>query len=85
MPPTGQLAPKLFNQPGLADAGFASDLDELTLARKSAFRTTSQDTELALAADERGEKLDLSPASSAAYPQYAVEIHGRTGALNGWR
>src|SRR5277367_99794 len=81
MSPLGQLAAKLFNQPGFADAGLTDNQDELPGASKSAFRAASQDCEVLFAADERGEKLGLSPAPSAAYPQDAKEIHWRKGAL----
>ena len=77
----GQLAAKLFNQSGLADAGLADDQDELPVARKGAFRAASQDAEVLLTADKRREKLGLSPAPSAAYPQDAIEIHWRRSAL----
>src|SRR6202453_1561037 len=79
--PLGQLAAKLFNQPGFADAGLTDNQDELSGASKSAFRAASQDCEVLFPADERGEKLWLSPAPSAAYPQDAIEIHWRKGAL----
>ena len=46
VPLVGQLAAKLFKQPGLADPGFADDQDELPVARKSAFRATSQSSEV---------------------------------------
>ena len=54
--PLGQLAAKLFNQPGFADAGLTDNQDELSGAGKSGFRTASQDCEVLFAADERGEK-----------------------------
>ena len=79
--PLGQLAAKLFNQSGLADARLADDQDELTIARKNAFRAASQDCEVLFAADERGEKPGASSAPSAAYPQDAIEIHWRKGSL----
>ena len=63
VPPLGQLAAKLFDQPGLADARLADDQDELAVARKSAFRAASQDAQVLLAADKRREKLgDVSGA-----------------------
>jgi hypothetical protein len=77
----GQLAAKLFNQSGLADARLADDQDELPVARKGAFRAASQHPEVLLAADKWREKLGLSPAPSAAYPQDAIEIHWRKSAL----
>jgi hypothetical protein len=79
--PLGQLAAKLFNQSGLADARLADDQDELTGASKSAFAAASQDCEVFFAADERGEKPGASSAPSTAYPQDAIEIHWRKGSL----
>ena len=79
--PVGQLAPKLFNQPGFADAGLTDNQDELSGASKSVFRAASQDCEILFAADERGEKPGASSTPSAAYPQDAIEIHWRKGAL----
>ena len=79
--PLGQLAAKLFNQPGFADAGLTDNQDELSGASKSAFRAASQDCEVLFAADERGEKPGASSAPSAAYPQDAIESHWRRSAL----
>src|ERR1700722_13737784 len=79
--PLGQLAAKLFNQSGFADAGLTDNQDELSGASKSAFRAASQDCEVLFAADERGEKTGASSAPSAAYPQDAIEIHWLKGAL----
>src|SRR3984957_17670072 len=79
--PLGQLAAKLFNQPGFADAGLTDNQDELSGASKSAFRAASQDCEVLFPADERGEKPGASSAPPAAYPQDAIEIHWRKGAL----
>src|SRR3984885_4789940 len=81
MPPLGQLGAKLFNEPGFADAGLTDNQDELSGASRSAFRAASQDCEVLFAADERGEKPGASSAPSAAYPQDAIEIHRRKGAL----
>ena len=75
--PLGQLAAKLFNQPGFADAGLTDNQDELSVARKSAFRAASQDCEVLFAADERGEKPGASSAPSAAYPQDAIKRYWR--------
>src|ERR1700722_1952892 len=79
--PVGQLAPKLFNQPGFADAGLTDNQDELSGASKSASGTARQDCEVLFAADERGEKPGASSAPPAAYPQDAIEIHWRKDAL----
>src|ERR1700729_2707436 len=79
--PLGQLAAKLFNQPGFADAGLTNNQDELSCASKSAFRAASQDCEVLFAADERGEKPGASSTPSAAYPQDAIKIRWRKGAL----
>src|ERR1700727_2903904 len=79
--PLGQLAAKLFNQPGFADARLTDNQDELSGASKSAFRAASQDCEVLFATDERGEKPGASSAPSAAYPQDAKEIHWRKSAL----
>ena len=79
--PLGQLAAKLFNQSGFADAGLTDNQDELSGASKSVFRAASQDCEILFAADERGEKPGASSAPSAACPQDAIEIHWRKGAL----
>ncbi len=38
---SGQLAAKLFNQSGFADAGLTDNQDELSGASKSAFRAAS--------------------------------------------
>jgi hypothetical protein len=53
--PLAYPAPKLLNQPGLADAGLADDQDELPFALKSTFRAASQDSEILLTADKRRE------------------------------
>ena len=79
--PLGQLAAKLFNQSGFTDAGLTDNKDELSGASKSGFRAASQDCEVLFAADERGEKPASSSTPSAAYPQDAIEIHWRKGAL----
>ena len=81
MSPVGQLPAKLFNQPGLTDAGLANNLDELALARESAFRAASKDAKVPFTANKRGKKLGLSSAPSAADAQDAIEIHRRRGAL----
>src|ERR1700742_780754 len=81
MSPLGQLAAKLFNQPGFADAGLTDDQNELSGASKSVFRAATQDCKALFAAAKRGEKLRWSPVPSAAYPQDAKEIHWRKGAL----
>src|ERR1700722_15297062 len=81
MPPLGQLAAKLFNQPGFADAGLADNQGELSGASKRPFRAASQDCEVLFAANERGEKPGASSAPSAAYPQDAIEIHWLKGPL----
>ena len=52
----GQLAAKLFDQPGLADAGLAGDQDKLPLARESALRAARKDGEVVFATDKRGEE-----------------------------
>src|ERR1700735_5159315 len=79
--PLGQLAAKLFNQSGFADAGLADNQDELSGASKGALRAASQDCEILFAADERGEKPSASSPPSAAYPQDAIERDWRRSAL----
>src|SRR3984885_7640653 len=79
--PLGQLAAKLFNQSGFADAGLADNQDELSGASKGALRAASQDCEILFAADERGEKPSASSPPSAAYPQDAIERDWHRSAL----
>ena len=78
--PLGQLAAKLFNQSGFADAGLTDNQDELSGAGKSVFRAASQDREILFAADERGEKPGASSPPSAAYPQDAIKRDWRRSA-----
>ena len=52
----GQLAAKLFDQPGLADAGLADNQDKLPVARESALRAARKDGEVVFATDKRGEE-----------------------------
>ena len=79
--PLGQLAAKLFNQPGFADAGLADNQDELSGASESAFRAASQDCEVFFAADETGEKPSASSAPSAAYPHDAIKRYWHRSSL----
>ena len=48
-----ELRAKLFDQPGLADAGLADDQDELPFARAGAFPAAGEDADVLFAADER--------------------------------
>ena len=50
---SAELCAKLLDQARLADAGFADDLDELTLAFERARPTARQQRKLVLAADQR--------------------------------
>ena len=79
--PLGQLAAKLFNQPGFADAGLTDNQDELSGAGKSAFQATEPGLRGLLHDRRKRQKPGASSAPSAAYPQNAIEIHWRKGAL----
>ena len=70
--PLAYPAPKLLNQPGLADAGLADDQDELPFAGESVLRAASQDAEVLLTADKRRGNPRSFSAPSAAYPYDAI-------------
>ena len=72
---------KLFDQPGLADAGLAADQDELSFARTSALPAPGENSEVLLAADKGRGNPGALPAASAAYAQDAIERHWRRYAL----
>src|SRR5271166_5559540 len=76
-----ELRSKLFDQPGLADAGLADNQHELPFARASAFPAAGQDDDVLFAADERRQKPGALPAASAAYAQYPIERHWRRDPL----
>ena len=76
-----ELRSKLFDQPGLADAGLADNQHELPFARAGTFPAAGQDADVLFAADERREKPGALPAASAAYAQYPIERHWRRDAL----
>ena len=68
-----ELRSKLFDQPGLADAGLADNQHELPFARAGAFPAAGQDADVLFAADERREKPGALSAASATHAQYPIE------------
>src|SRR5271166_1091564 len=76
-----ELRPKLFDQPGLADAGLADNQHELSFAPAGAFPAADEDANVLFAADERCEKPGAIPAASTAYAQYPIERHWRRDAF----
>ena len=76
-----ELASKLFDKPGLADAGLPDNQDKLPFTRAGAFPTAGQDTDVLFAADERRRKPGALPPTPAAYAQNPIERHRRRDAL----
>ena len=67
-----ELQAKLLDEPRLADAGFADDLDELPLAFRRPFPTSEQEVELLLAPDEWSQRASAE-ATGAACAHNAIE------------
>jgi hypothetical protein len=72
---------EILQPAGICRCRLTNNQNELSGASKSAFRAASQDCEVLFAADERGEKPGASSTPSAAYPQDAIKIRWRKGAL----
>ena len=75
-PGMGRLAEtgtKLIDKPRLADAGFADDLDELTLARASPLPAAREQIQLLFAAHERRRRPPTRTPTGAARANDAIE------------
>src|SRR5271166_1683024 len=68
----GELAAELLDEPRLADAGLADDLDELTLAFDRMRPAACQQRELVLAANERRQGARAAAPGAAARPHNAA-------------
>ena len=77
----GEFCAELLDEPRLADAGLANDLDELTLAFERARPAPHQQRKFVLAADEWRQGARPAAPASAARPNYAIECDRRRHAL----